>query len=49
MLLVNGMTKPKIVMHAGVWEKFRFIYAGWEEDALYISVGNGDACEVNLL
>ena len=44
--LVSGLSAPVISMHTGVWQRWRFVHAGWTRDSLSVSM---PSCEMAFL
>jgi len=48
---INGKYQPITSIRAGVWERWRFLYAGWQDLPMEfgMTLGNGADCEFYLL
>jgi len=47
---VNGMYKPTLTIPLGEWQRWRVLYAGWQDLALDFNLEeNGADCEIHLL
>lgn len=47
---VNGIYQPTVTITRGVWERWRIVYAGWQDLSLDLAVkDDGAECEFNLL
>ena len=48
-MLVNGQYKPTLEITAGEWQRWRVVFASWDENPLDFAMVSGGVCEMNLL
>merc|ERR1712194_966331 len=47
---INGMYQPTITVDQGIWQRWRILYAGWQDLTLDLEAKNNEAgCEFHLL
>ena len=47
--LVNGQYNPTLEITAGEWQRWRVVFASWDENPLDLSMITNGVCEMNLL
>jgi len=48
-LLVNGQFMPKLTITAGVWQRWRVVFASWDKTPLDLVMDSSGDCEMYLL